>query len=295
MSYITKFSSENKKTSSFGPAGHSDVQPMLLRDDETPSWVFNGTAWCVIIISIAIAMIVFGFLMAENKKNATEALHKVVLQKKMSVIVIPKSIEQNNNTINIKNMSASSISNDANKFYQDAIVLMKKGQVPNAIADLTKAISINPQFQKAREALAVLFIQNDNISSAMSVLNKGIDLSPDYYPFLKLKAQIFVNEGLFDDALNLLTQNLPAIEQYPDYYALLAATYNKEKKYLIAADIYRQLTQLNPDSGQWWFGLGASLNLAGKNEQAKTAYQKALQVGGIKPEVRAYLEAQLNA
>lgn len=295
MSFFTKLGTENKNSSSLSPAGRGDVQPMLLREDETPSWVFNGSAWCVIILSISIGMIAFGFLISEKKTTLPHHLHTVVLQKKTPPLIMQKSVQQNNSAINIKNASASSISHDANQFYQDAVALIKKGQVQNAIIDLTKAIGINSQFQKAREALAVLFIQTDNVSSALSVLNKGLDLSPDYYPFTKLKAQIFVNEGLYDDALHLLTDNLPQIEQHPGYYALLAAVYNKEKKYLVAADIYRQLTQLNPGVGQWWFGLGASLNLAGKNDEAKTAYQKALQVGGIKPEVRVYLESQLGS
>lgn len=294
MSFITKLSQEGEKSFSSRSTERSDVQPMLLRGDETPSWIFNSGVWCVIVLSVAIGMIVLGFLLSEKNTNVLGGFHEKGLQKKEVPLNIQKPIEKNISTMNIKNVDVAHFNSDANKYYQDAIVLMKNGQVSNAITNLTKAITINPQFQKAREALAALLIQNDNVSSALSVLNKGLDLSPDYSPFVKLKAQIFVNEKLYDDALSLLSQNLPVIEQHPGYYALLAAVYNKEKKYLIAADIYHQLTQLNPDAGQWWFGLGASLNLAGKNDEAKTAYQKALQVGGIKPDVRAYLEAQLN-
>lgn len=295
MSFISKLFQAVDKPVSSKMSDRSDVQPMLLRYDETPAWVFNSSAWLLIIVIIAIGMIVFGFLLSKQKQVAPQSIHHVILQKTIKPVVIQKPMSHPVIFKQSENISVSYSNGEENKYYQTAVSLIKNGQIVNAIQNLNKAITLKPAFNQAREALAALYIQTDNVSAALSVLNKGLEISPDCYAFIKLKAQLFVNEGLFDKALTLLTENVPAIEQHPGYYALLAAVYNKEKKYMIAADIYRQLTQLNADNGQWWFGLGASLNLAGKTDEAKMAYQKALQTGGLKPDVRAYLESQLSA
>lgn len=295
MSFISKLFHESDKLVSPSMTDRSDVQPMLLRHDETPAWVFNSSAWVLIIMVIAVGMIIFGYLLSQQKQLVSHQTHHVILPKAIKPVTIQQSLSDPVAPKQAANISVLYTNDEANKYYHSAVTMIKNGQISNAIQNLNKAITLNPAFNQAREALAALYIQTDNVSAAIVVLNKGLEISPDYYAFIKLKAQIFVNEGLFDKALMLLTENVPAIEQHPGYYALLAAVYNKEKKYMVAADIYRQLTQLNADNGQWWFGLGASLNLAGKTDEAKSAYQKALQAGGLKPDVRAYLESQLSA
>jgi Tfp pilus assembly protein PilF len=278
-------------------AQHSDkqkqVQPTLLRTSVASAWYTNHIALCCVIFFIAFGMVLLGVILSNANKYAAHRLMRPAPVASKSIVVVPPVVLQTHPVNNTQHIQMTYTNSDANHFYDDAVLLMKNDRGVEAIAKLEKAIHINPHFEKAREALAALYIQNDNVSAAMTVLNNGLALLPGYPPFIKLKAQIFVNEGLYDQALNLLTQNMPTIENNTGYYALLAAVYDKKRQYLVAADIYHQLTQVNPDNGQWWFGMGASLNLAGKTNQAKMAYRKALQANGLKPDVRAYLEGQL--
>lgn len=301
MNNVNEFSNSTRKSSEKKLLDTREIQPTLQRHVTLSGKNIINVVYMISLLLIVTIIITAGHFFSERKVLPTVQNVQNVQSEQSFIHRLSLLMHQLFSRSDVDSFTSSKIvsapnsdENVANQFYEKAVTLMKEGQITQAIPMLQQALVVNPAFKRAREALAVLFIKIDDMSSATHVLNAGVESSPTYYPFIKLKAQIYLSEGLTDKVIDLLTQNMPTVSEYPDYYQLLASAYVKEKQYAVAADIYRQLIELNPHKGNWWFGLGASLNLSGKKNQASAAYQTALRQSDLKPEVRAYIESILE-
>ena len=73
-----------------------------------------------------------------------------------------------------------------------------------------------------------------------------------------------------------------------------AQTLVSEGKWKEAAMVYRSITQTQPDSGAAWYGLARALHEAGAHGEARTAYEKVLDLGQNPARAR-YHFARLSA
>jgi Flp pilus assembly protein TadD len=178
--------------------------------------------------------------------------------------------------------------------YQQAVSAAETGNYELAIQNLEYVIQANPSYNEARTSLAALLLDQGNAKRAKTIIDAGLALTPSYVPFIELKARLLSTAGNVDSALALLQTASPAISENPDYHAFIAALYERTNKNALAANIYRQLVDLNPSNGSWWFGLGISLEKLGHNKEASDAYTNALAKGNLNPESLAYLQNRLQ-
>jgi len=141
--------------------------------------------------------------------------------------------------------------------YKNALYFSDLGQTEKASQMLSYLLGAYPDFHPARVTLVTLLLQNEHLNRARQVLHAGLDQVPDYPPFIELQAQMLMREGKFHRALDLM-QRIPApqIEIYPDYYAFMAALYQRLGQGSLAAKLYEQLLARNPNKAVWWMGLG---------------------------------------
>lgn len=178
--------------------------------------------------------------------------------------------------------------------YQHAISAAEAGNYDVAIQNLEYVIQANPSYNDARTSLAALLLDQGNSLKAAKIIDAGLALTPTYVPFIELKARLLSTAGNVNSALALLQTASPAINENPDYHAFVAALYERTNKNALAANIYRQLVDLNPSNGSWWFGLGISLEKLGHTKEASDAYTNALAKGNLNPESLAYLQNRLQ-
>lgn len=183
----------------------------------------------------------------------------------------------------------------AQKLYNQVLELLNEQEHQTAIERLYLLLGDFPNFAQARELLGEILINEGKPQRAIEIMDMGLKKYPDYYPFVKLKAYAYASRGDTDSALRVLKEKQPAdIAEDPDYFSLLAAMYNERGQYMQAAEIYYQLTNLQPTNTNWWIGLGTALESSDKNNAAKEAYQKALSLGQISPDLRDFLSSKLN-
>ena len=178
--------------------------------------------------------------------------------------------------------------------YNQAISFVQSNQPNLAIQKLQQLLQKFPNYIPARELLATLLIQNSQSQKAKKILIIGLRQNISYYPFAKLLAHILLNQGRISSALHVLNQSAPNIKEDPNYYGLMASLNIKKRRFITAAQIYRQLINLQPDTAIWWVGLGACLESLGQNNTAVEAYHHALISSGLKPSVRMYIEQKIN-
>lgn len=178
--------------------------------------------------------------------------------------------------------------------YQEAIHLAELGEKDKAIQQLAVLVDKYPEYNLAREALISLLMQQGNQGKAEELLATGLQLQPYYPPFIEFKAHLLVDEGKIHQALTLLKKAPPALATNPDYYAFIAALYQRLGQLPSAENLYQQLTALHPEKGVWWLGLGVTEEGLGKNSQALEAYAKADRSQDLDPELRGYVGTRLR-
>jgi MSHA biogenesis protein MshN len=179
--------------------------------------------------------------------------------------------------------------------YQDGLRLLQSGRPTAAEPRLHAALDSYPAHRAARTALAGLLINAGRLPEATSLLAAGLALAPTYAPFAKLYARLRIDQGELAEARTVLERAAPAVQDDPEYYALLAALYQRLGLYEQAAQTYRGVLQVQPRNGVWWLGLGLALEGGGDRANALQAYQRAQQSGTLDGDVQHYVESKITA
>jgi Flp pilus assembly protein TadD len=184
--------------------------------------------------------------------------------------------------------------NTAEQEYQQAISLIADGQNQNAMHLLASVLTGFPEYNEAREKLASLYLDSGNTTVAKYLVNVGLKHHPEFLPFTELKAHVLMREGNLAGAITALEIAAPPLMKNPEYYAFIAALYQRAGKAKLAANLYKQLITLQPMNGKWWLGFGVALDSLGSHEQALEAFSNADNAGGLSPELKAYVSTQLH-
>ncbi len=139
--------------------------------------------------------------------------------------------------------------NDPGAHNNLAVVYYNKGLYEEAIAELEKALAIDPNFLLARNNLEIILRKSGRLESKVKELAYRIDSEP------------------FDEIKTLE----------------LADTYRKLNRYSQAIIYYRKILDFNPGSYEAHFGLGLTLKSLGKYDDALEEIKKSLEIK-ISPE-----------
>ncbi len=131
-----------------------------------------------------------------------------------------------------------------------AIVYYNKGLYDEAVDQLEKALKIDPNFVLARNNLDIILKKTGRLEAKVERLARGIDREP------------------YDEVKTLE----------------LADTYRKLNRYSQSIIFYRKVLDFNQGSFEGHYGLGITLKLLGKYDDALEEVKKALEIK-ISPEV----------
>ena len=137
------------------------------------------------------------------------------------------------------------------------------------------------------------YLLNENRMAEVGdvLLNAPISASPE---LRQIKARWYAAQGQHKLAIYTLSSDLPNVEEYPDYYVLLAAYYQRYGSALDASKAYSLLVDYNENVADWWAGLGLAADRSGQPEQAIFAYQQALELSGLSPELLNFVTPRLK-
>lgn len=183
---------------------------------------------------------------------------------------------------------------EAELAYTKGYSLLKQNKVYSAESKLLLALEHNLNHIKAREMLVGLYLKTGRKVEAKDILIKGIVLLPSYTNFTKLYARLLLDNNEINQAVKTLLKNKPALSSDPNYYALLAASYQRQKNHNAAAKTYVDLLKIKPREGIWWVGMAISLEALNKKQDALNAYEKARQTGTLNTRISNYSSQRLK-
>jgi len=179
--------------------------------------------------------------------------------------------------------------------YQTGYDHLKAQRHRQAEQSLRRALAMESGHIKARELLAGIYIKQGRWVEASELLRDGVTYSPQHLTFAKLYARSLMQLNRDKQAIVILEKYAPAVESDPNYFATLAALYQRQKQHQQAGDLYARLVSINPRNGVWWVGLGISLEALGREQDAVRAYGHARKTGNLREEVARFTNNRLLA
>jgi len=176
--------------------------------------------------------------------------------------------------------------------YRRALVALQEGRLSVAMADLERALEIDPRNEAARQTYVSLLLENQRTDEAIRQLRLSLGIDPRQPGLAMVLARLQLERG--GPAMETLMATLPYAGNNADYLAFLAGVLQREQRHAEAARYYRDALQLAPGNGVWWMGLAISLQTDQHLPEARDAYTRARAAPGMTPELLAFIDRKLE-
>lgn len=177
--------------------------------------------------------------------------------------------------------------------YRQGLRALQDGRVSEAVAQLQRAVEIDPHHEAARQTLVTLLIENHWNDEAAQQLRDALALNPRQPGMAMLLARLQLENG--GPALDTLMRTLPYAGDNAEYQGFVAAVLQRAQRHGEAVDHYQAALKLAPQKGVWWMGLGISLQAEKRLSEARAAYNRAKGASGMTPELQAFVDRKLEA
>ncbi|MCB1800940.1 MAG: tetratricopeptide repeat protein [Gammaproteobacteria bacterium] len=174
---------------------------------------------------------------------------------------------------------------------RDAIA---SGELASAEKLLRRRLSGRPAELDARELLVGLLLRGDRSEEAMRQLETGLAYHPAHGNFILIMAQLQAAKGDTEAAIATLRRGAGIRAIRSQCLQMLGALQQQHGQYAAASESFRQLVAIEPSLANAWMGLALSLDAEGR-AGAASAYQRALEIGGLPEATVGYARQRLTA
>jgi len=176
--------------------------------------------------------------------------------------------------------------------YRRALANLQEARVSEAVAHLEQAVYLYPRHEAARQTLVSLLIESGRNAEAIRHLVFATNLDPRQVNLAMLLARMQLESG--GNALETLQRSLPYAESNAGYRAMVGGVLQRANRHAEAVEHYQAAVRLQPGNSVWWMGMGISLQADKRNGEAKAAFLRAQESGGLSPELQAFVERRLQ-
>jgi MSHA biogenesis protein MshN len=170
----------------------------------------------------------------------------------------------------------------------------RRGDHVAALPALQRALEIEPTHAKARQALLSVLVGSRQWNEARQVAQTGLAVDPTQSGLATILARLQFEQGDSPAALDTLSRHAIHAGDNADYQGLFAYLLQKQQRPAEAVQRFQAALALRPGEGRWWFGLGLSLESAGRTAEAKEAYARAKEVGNLAADMAAVVDQKLR-
>jgi tetratricopeptide (TPR) repeat protein len=166
----------------------------------------------------------------------------------------------------------------ANAFFNRGVIYKQMNRSREAILDYSKAIALNPEFPQAYVNRGIL-LRDNQPDTALTDFNKAVSLDPNLPEAYNNRGILYLNKNMDDKAQEDFNK---AIELKPDYsnaYVNRGNAWRNEKKFSEAEQDYNKAIALSPDLAIAWYNRGVNSFYAGDKNNACRYFQQAASRG----------------
>lgn len=171
--------------------------------------------------------------------------------------------------------------------YGMSLIFQQEGDAGNALAALTLALMLDPQFDSARLLFAQQQSRLGHVELARSKLAEISAASPYAGSARIVDSWVLFDSGAHEEAIVLARTNAQSSELRA--MRALADMYRNLDRYEEAEAAYSALVERAPSDWRLYFSRGAARERLGRWPEAETDLQRALQLSPDQPDVMNYL------
>lgn len=167
-----------------------------------------------------------------------------------------------------------------------------KGYISDGITQLEQLLTMSDGHIEARNLLAGAWYGRGESNRAVSILNNGLQRYPNVEMWRLTAAKIFFKENNPTGALSYLDVQISDASK--EFLTMKGSLGRQTQQFDKSEQAYQQLTQLEPQVGNWWLGLAIAQDSQGKTEEALLSYQTLLQKGGVSNDSMAFAQQRIT-
>jgi Tfp pilus assembly protein PilF len=177
----------------------------------------------------------------------------------------------------------------ADAHYTLGILFWQRGEFDNATNELRKAVESKPDYAEAHYSLGTVYKQQGKLADSARELREAIRLQPDFAGAHTTLAGVLRQLGDADGAAAEAKEGARISAMANNLQAATVST-NSGKRFLAAGDVdnaiaqFRSAIHSEPKYAAAHYALGLALRQSGKNDEAKTEFEKAVE---LNPQLKA--------
>jgi len=167
--------------------------------------------------------------------------------------------------------------------------LLQKGRLDEAMAQIQKALGINPNYPEGYCNLGIVLFQKGRMDEAIADYEKALRIYPTYAEARNNLGNALLQKGQVDEAMAQFQKTLDINPDYADAHYNLANAFAQKGQMDEAIAHYEKALKIDPTYADARNNLGNALLLKGRLDEAMVQYQKALGINPNYPEVHRNL------
>lgn len=151
-----------------------------------------------------------------------------------------------------------------------------KGETAKAISEFEGMLFRYPKAAFVRYQLALAYLVDNEPGKARGILTEAVSLNPDLVEAALLLAELKIRAGDISSTVAFLKQFIQQRPQVAQGWLLLAEAYRAQNNLDDALGVYRKFEELFPKSPEVALQTGLVCLQQGKNDDARKAFEKAI-------------------
>jgi protein O-mannosyl-transferase len=158
------------------------------------------------------------------------------------------------------------------------VVLVKKGQIDEAIPQFQTTIRLNPRHAEAQYNLGIALARKGQIDEAIRHYQEAIRLRPEYAEAHNNLGSAFGSKGQMDEAIRQFEEAVRVKADYAEAHNNLGLALNLKGRSDEARTHFLKAVELRPDFAQAQYNAGVALLRAGQIQEAIIHLQQVLAI-----------------
>ncbi|HSB81269.1 MAG TPA: tetratricopeptide repeat protein [Candidatus Methylomirabilis sp.] len=169
--------------------------------------------------------------------------------------------------------------------YDIGIGALAENNTTKAISELQTSVQEDPQNARGFHALGVAYFRSDQNDRAIAAFRRALELNPNLLDVYNDLGVAYMRQQMWDPAIESFRKALanPQNTNPERAYMYLGDIYYIRKQYDLAAEEFRKLQDVLPQSPDGYFLMGRTLLAQGKVAEARDQIEQAIKINNTIP------------
>jgi predicted O-linked N-acetylglucosamine transferase (SPINDLY family) len=189
----------------------------------------------------------------------------------------------------------TNITIEAQTYLEQGNLLLKQGQLTEAIACYQQALTLTPNYASAHNNLGTIFSQLGRFEEAIACYQQALRADPNYVQAYSNLGNVFSGMGKLEEAMSCYQQALTLNPNSVQVHNNLGALFTKRGQLAEAVAHYQRILTLNPEDAEVRSRLGIVLWKMGKLTEAIACFQQVLTINANEAKIHIFLALALTS